>query len=76
MKLIILYMCRKRLNINVLYVISMFCADSSDVRVVVLYPENGISPTQRAQMVSAEGHNVHVVGKYIFQVMCTSLYMC
>ena len=32
--------------------------------VMVLYPENGVSPVQKALMTSAEGSNVHVVGKF------------
>ena len=31
--------------------------------VMVLYPENGVSPVQKALMTSVEGSNVHVVGK-------------
>lgn len=36
--------------------------DVSGTRVIVFYPENGVSEVQKRQMLTQEGHNVHVVG--------------
>lgn len=35
--------------------------DIEGIRIVVFYPENGVSQVQRLQMVTQEGHNTHVV---------------
>ena len=35
---------------------------NDNVRVVVVYPENGVSPIQKAQMTSVQGRNLQVVG--------------
>lgn len=36
--------------------------DNSNIAVVVLYPEEGVSRTQKAQMTSADGKNTRVIG--------------
>ena len=47
-----------------LFLSSLFLPGDSGSMVMVLYPENGVSPVQKALMTSADGSNVHVVGKF------------
>ncbi len=37
-------------------------SDVEGTEIIVFFPENGVSPIQKAQMVTSEGQNTHVIG--------------
>ena len=47
-------------HFNLLYIAE---GSDSDVSVMVFYPENGVSPVQKALMTSVNSPNVKVIGK-------------
>ena len=58
---------------NVLFCFFIFYSASDRIKVMVLFPADGVSAIQRTQMTAMEGENIHVVGKWkfdYFNVFC------